>query len=659
MSKKNVRIAVINKDKCKPTKCNFECGLICPVNRQGKECISLSDIEDINKSVPIITTGKKKIASIVESACIGCGLCAKAPEHGGCPFGAITIVNVPTELSDDIINRYGRNGFRLYRMPILKQNKILGFIGQNGIGKSTIVQILSGKMKPNFEDFDTKCELNMDAIINKFKGNEMHKYMSKLYKNELKISIKPQHVDSLIPFLKSKNLDYSVDEYLMLKSGYSTDESWYEDVITTLELNSILKSKVITLSGGELQRLLCAVTLLTNADVYIFDEPTNYLDVKQRLNIAKLIRKLTKEITEGSNKQGLLLGAEMFSHKTSSEPYIAIIEHDLSILDYISDYVCILYGQPGAYGIVSKPLNTAQGINMYFDGYIPGENMRFRQSEYSNMTLNISEGVDIKYSNTKLSYKQTILTYTGFELYVQKGYFPTEGSISVVMGRNGTGKTTFINNIAKELMSSVSHKPQYLSVDQFKNSDGSYPTVFEFLINNIKESYTNELFKSDVVRPLNIDSIKERYLNELSGGEMQRFWIVYCLGKDAHVYLLDEPSACLDIEQRVVVTKIIKRFMMHNRKVAFIVEHDMMMAVSLGCEQNSQAIIVEQKEIDDGIRHCIAKSPVSFTDGINEFLKSLGITFHTQSRSAHQRPRINKLDSVKDREQKSKGKYYE
>lgn len=637
MSKKNTRIAVINKDKCKPTKCNFECGLICPVNRQKKECITLTNVEDLIGTI----IKKKKIATIIESACIGCGLCAKSPEHGGCPFGAVTIVNVPTELSDEIINRYGKNGFRLYRMPILKQNKILGFIGQNGIGKSTVVQILSDKIKPNFEDFDTIY--NTDEIINKFKGSEMHKYMTKLYENELKISIKPQHVELLIPFFKSKNFSYNVEEYLTLKSDYKSDSKWYIDVITTLELISILKSKVVTLSGGELQRLLCAITLLVDANVFIFDEPTNYLDVRQRLNIAKLIRKLTNE-----NESQL------------KNSYVAVIEHDLSILDYISDYICILYGQPGAYGIVSRPLSTAQGINIYFDGYIPGENMRFRQSEYSNLTLNKSENDDIDYGNEKLSYEQAQLTYLNFELTIQKGFFPTQGSISVIMGRNGTGKTTFINHIAKELSSSVSHKPQYLSVDQFKNSNGSYPTVIEFFMNNIRDSYINELFKSDVIRPMNIDSIKERQLDELSGGEMQRFWIVYCLGKHAHIYLLDEPSACLDIEQRVIVTKVIKRFIMHNGKVAFIVEHDMMMAVSLGCEQNAQAIIVEQNDVlENGTRINVVKSPVSFTDGINEFLKSLNITFHSQSRSIHQRPRINKLDSVKDREQKLKGKYYE
>ena len=637
MSKKTTRIAIINKDKCKPTKCNFECGLICPVNRQKKECIRIIDIEDMGK--------KKKIANIVEDACIGCGLCTKSASNGGCPFGAIMIVNIPTELQPDIVNRYGQNGFRLYRMPILKQGKIMGLIGQNGIGKSTVVQILSDKIKPNFEIFETNA-LSNDEIVNKFKGNEMHKYMQKLYNNEFKISIKPQHVDSLIPYFKSKGFDYTVSRYIQLKCGETKEDEkmkqfdWYMTVITTLELDGIMESKVNTLSGGELQRLLCAIALLTEANVYIFDEPTNYLDIKQRLNIAKLIKMLASE-----------------------DKYIAVIEHDLSILDYISDYISILYGQPSAYGIVSQPLSTANGINIYFDGYIPGENMRFRQYEYNNISLNSYEGEGMKFNNSSLKYNETSISFPSFRLTINAGIFPTEGSISVVMGKNGTGKTTFINYIANEMREVISHKPQYLSVDQFKSPNGTYPTVLEFLMNTIRDSYINELFRSDVLKPMAIENIADRCLNELSGGEMQRFWITYCLGKNAHIYLIDEPSACLDIEQRVIVTKVIKRFIMHNKKVAFVVEHDMMMAVALGCEVNSKAIIVDEMETiienDKQIRRCQSFPPTNFDVGINNFLKILGVTFHTQSYGKHSRPRINKFGSMKDREQKSRGMYYE
>ena len=56
-----------------------------------------------------------------------------------------------------------------------------------------------------------------------------------------------------------------------------------------------------------------------------------------------------------------------------------VVEHDLSVLDYLSDYICCLYGNPGAYGVVTVPYTVKQGINVYLDGYAPTENLRFRQ----------------------------------------------------------------------------------------------------------------------------------------------------------------------------------------------------------------------------------------------------------------------------------------
>jgi ATP-binding cassette subfamily E protein 1 len=436
--------------------------------------------------------------------------------------------------------------------------------------------------------------------------------------------------------LIKKKINPTVLEYLSKKTEYDVIDPWYLNVVNTLELDKIMDSYVVSLSGGELQRLVCASILLSKSDVYIFDEPTNFLDVRQRLNISNLIKSLQTPTN-----------------------YIIVIEHDLAILDYLSDYVCIMYGKPSAYGVVSKPLSTSNAINIYFDGYIPAENMRFRANEYDIISLNHSESADIKFANKLLTYGQSIISYPNYELVVESGSFPIEGSINIVLGKNGTGKTTFINHIAQTLESGISHKPQYLSVEQFKEPSGKYPTVYEFLSANIKSSLFDEMFKSDVYRPLDIDSVKDRKLNELSGGEMQRFWIVYTLGKQAHIYLLDEPSACLDIEQRVIITKVIKRFLIHNRKVGFIVEHDMMMAVSFGCEPNTQTIIMEDNGSEGILRKFKASSPIKFSQGINKFLEILNITFHTQTNSKHNRPRINKLNSQKDKEQKAKGIYYE
>lgn len=98
---------------------------------------------------------------------------------------------------------------------------------------------------------------------------------------------------------------------------------------------------VSDLSGGELQRFAIAARAMENADIYMFDEPSCYLDVKQRLKAAQVIRSLLHP-----------------------KNYVIVVEHDLSILDYLSDYICCLYGTPGAYGVVTLPSSVREGINI-------------------------------------------------------------------------------------------------------------------------------------------------------------------------------------------------------------------------------------------------------------------------------------------------------
>lgn len=113
------------------------------------------------------------------------------------------------------------------------------------------------------------------------------------------------------------------------------------------------------LSGGELQRFAIAAVAVQNSDVYMFDEPSSYLDVKQRLTAAAVIRQIL-ETGDGDRR------------------YVLVVEHDLAVLDYLSDYVCVLYGAAGAYGVVTMPLSVRVGINAFLAGFLPSENLRFR-----------------------------------------------------------------------------------------------------------------------------------------------------------------------------------------------------------------------------------------------------------------------------------------
>ena len=612
MQKKSSRLAIIDPNKCKPTKCNKECKTWCPVERQGKQCV---DIEEVGTLV------KTKLAKISESNCIGCGICVKK-----CPYDAITIVNVPSEYGQFITHRYGENGFRLYDLPTLKPGQVHGIIGSNGGGKSSILSIFSGILLPNFEDL--KHDPTTKTILTQFKGKETQKYFQKLYRKELTIVTKVQHVESCV-------LDMSVKEYMLSKIKMLDN-----DLAKSLDINPLLTKNMKVLSGGELQRVICATSLMSQADVYIFDEPSNFLDVKQRLKLARAIRNIA-----------------------TTDKYVLVVEHDLSMLDFMSDYITIVYGVPTAFGTSSMPHSTAEAINMYFDGYLPVENVKFRTAGYK---LNDVGEIYEKPIETTIthSYSETIINYPNYTCKIESGTFPISSSINIILGENGSGKTTFINYISTMINSdktfTISSKDQTLNISKFRLSDGTYPTVQELFYANIRTASNDSLFVSDVIRPLNIDKIKDRKINELSGGELQRICICLCLGTDAQIYFIDEPSACLDIEQRMIITKIIKKFVMHNNKIAFVVEHDLLMAMILAQESNSQVIVASENEesIIDAKSYTI-NAPCKSKEGVDKFLKQLDITVRMESSCAkHVRPRINKPNSTKDKEQKAQQKYY-
>ncbi len=322
------RIAIIKKEKCNPRECgDFLCKRVCPVNRQGKDCIITSPIHSK--------------AQINEVQCIGCGICVVK-----CPFKAIDIINLPESLKEDPIHRFGDNGFALYSLPTPVMGRVVGIIGRNGIGKSTAIKILAGLQKPNF---GRKKDASYEEIIDFFKGTETHAFFEKVKEGKISISYKPQNVD-LIP----KNAKGTVRE--LLKKA--DQKGSMAEIAELLELNNILDSDIKDISGGELQRVAIAATVLKKANFYIFDEPTSYLDIKQRLKIAKFIRTMANEDTA-----------------------VLIIEHDLIALDYMADVVHIMYGKPGCFGIVAMPRATKTGINTYLEGYHKDENIRFRDKK--------------------------------------------------------------------------------------------------------------------------------------------------------------------------------------------------------------------------------------------------------------------------------------
>lgn len=593
------RIAVIHADRCKPSKCAQECRKECPVVRMGRLCI------EVRKDSPIATFN--------ESLCIGCGACVKK-----CPFDAVQIINLPKNLENQTIHRYGKNTFKLHRLPTPKTGCVLGLVGTNGIGKSTALKILSGKEMPNLGRF--RDPPSAEEILQHFRGSELQAYFTKLQEGAFKALIKPQYVD-VIP---EGYGNASVARILKARNEVSSEE--FRRIVEDLELLALLDRKVKDLSGGELQRFSLALTMIQNADIYMFDEPSSYLDIRQRLQAARMIRALTDDQT-----------------------YVICVEHDLSILDYLSDYVCVLYGQPGAYGVVTMPYSVREGINVFLHGFIPTENLRFRDTELSfRATIQPELESESEVKRKALPYPSMEKTLGSFHLSVEAGSFQ-ESEILVLLGENGMGKTTLIRMLAGMMdpddgtldKYNVSYKPQKIA----PKYEGS---VRSLLLRKIQAAFVHPPFNTDVLKPLKIEELLDQQVMHLSGGELQRVAIALALGKPASIYLLDEPSAYLDSEQRVLAAKVIKRFILHAKKTAFVVEHDFTMSTYM-----ADRVIVYSGQ--PGVK-ATAHSPQPLAQGMNTFLSQLGVTFRRDP--SNYRPRINKLDSVLDQEQKRIGTYF-
>jgi len=587
-----MRIAILLKDRCKSKRCASECIKYCPRVRAGDETIVMGE-----ENKPIIS----------EELCVGCGICINK-----CPFDAIKIIGLAEELKTDLVHQFGKNGFRLYRLPMPKKGICVGILGQNGIGKTTAIKILAGQLMPNLGDYEDNSK--WDDVLDYYAGTELYEHFKNLSENKITCVLKPQYVDRLPRTIKGKIKD------ILLKGD---DSNKFDIVVEKLGIENILDKEIQkgTISGGELQLVSIAAALIKNVDLYFFDEPTSYLDIYQRLKVARIIREL------------------------SLEKKVIVVEHDLAVLDFQCDNVHIMYGDEGAYGVVTFPRGVRHAINTYLSGYLKEENIRFGESiEFSAHPPKPRQDMSIfiTYNDLKKEFKD-------FTLKVEKGII-RKGELIGVVGPNAIGKTTFVKMLAGNIKPTegiieynlkISYKPQYVS-PEFEGS------AREFLEKNAQSLFTSSFFQAEVYEPLHLKYLLDRQIETLSGGELQRVAIASCLVKDADIFLVDEPSAYLDSEQRMIVSRMFRRIMEKSGKSALVVDHDVYFI-----DMVSDALIVFDGESG---RHGRAQGPFSLHEGMNRFLKDVDVTFRRDEET--HRPRVNKPGSYMERTQKQTGEYY-
>ena len=583
-----MRIAILNRDRCQPRRCSHECEKYCPRVRTGDETIVFGE-----DGKPIIS----------EEMCVGCGICINK-----CPFDAIMIIGLPEEL-DRPTHRYGQNGFALYGLPIPQKGRVTGILGPNGIGKSTAVKILSGSLIPNFGEEKG----DWDSVLEYYSGTALYDYFRDIISGKMKVSQKPQYVDMIPKAFSGKTRD-------LLKKA--DERGVFDYLVEKLELGHIIDRDISKLSGGELQRVAIAACAGKEADFYFFDEISSYMDIYQRINSARLIQELAEEKA------------------------VMVVEHDLAILDMLADVIHVAYGVPGGYGVITHPKGVRISINQYLKGYLPEENVRIRPEA---IEFEVHPPKTEKEIHTMLEYPSFSLKYgKGFHLKAEAGNLK-EGEVLGIVGPNGIGKSTFVRVLAGEIEPEegkldldikVSYKPQYIV--------GDSPMQVRYFLGQITDKFNTSYYQAEIAKPLQLEKLYDRMLTELSGGELQRVAIAACLSRDADLYLLDEPSAHLDVEQRSMATKTIKRFAENTKKTAMVVDHDIYLIDML----SERMIVFEGTPAVNGT----ANFPTTMQQGMNRFLSNLNITFRRDEDTS--RPRVNKPGSRLDREQKENGEFY-
>ncbi|MFH1200605.1 MAG: ATP-binding cassette domain-containing protein, partial [Candidatus Micrarchaeota archaeon] len=501
------RIAVVDERLCFPLKCNLECVRGCPINRVGKDCLYVYDKvrgkpkSDGTAQAPVHVTKREYtkeerqngLAEVDPVLCTGCGICPKV-----CPFHAITIINIAEAKPEDLVFSYGFNSFGLYRLALPKTG-LIAIVGENGCGKSTNVKLLAGILEPQ-----RKPSKEIEEYFAAGRGSFVVK------PQELSVPKETKTVGRLLE---------GIDEAGRLAG-----------LAKLFDLEALLERKLEQLSGGELQRVVIAAALARERETYFLDEPFSFLDYAYRIRLTEYLK-------------------ENFMEKR-----VLLVDHDLSLLSYAASQAYILYGRESAYGIVSQVYATDRAINMFLEGFIAPENVKFRQNAISYKAYAEGEQKQPLYEIPEMEVRRGT-----FKANNESAFSLMAGEIVGVAGPNGIGKSAICTEIFEKSAGKAAMKPQLI--------ERQNKAVGESLAGG-------DLFSDAAVKAMGLRRLEFLKESDLSGGQLQRLKVFECLAQDKPLYILDEPTNMLDAAARITLSKVL-RDRATGQHAVLVVDHDL------------------------------------------------------------------------------------
>lgn len=456
-------------------------------------------------------------------------------------------LNVPKEPPIHV----NENGFQLYSLPEIPEAGAHGIAGSDSLGKTTSLLLLAGKIDPSKGWY---------AAVTRYGGTRLGEHLKRLEADNTRVSLKPQDIARLrhMPDLH-KNI-----EDLEIRGEIASDLG-ITDVPKIGELEK--------LDAAELQLVAIAAALSSRADIYLLDEPTNFLDIRQKMRVAALIRKVA-----------------------ATKPII-IADHDIAFLDFTCDTIQILYGEAEKWSALTETYPAARALGYIVGGYIPEKKFTLASPTRPAKRMPAGE-ILMKINGMRIK-------RPGFELRMPAGEIRKGGHIAVI-GEKGLGRSSLLGAIAGEIKPAsgeikgtpaISLKPQHLSVRNVKNLMKGVPT---------------ELIKS-----IGLERLMGRGPYTPSEGERQKLAVMMCLAKEADLYIFDEPSQGLDILSRLAAARLIA-----EKPAALVTDHDIFFLASI----TEDAWLLSGKP---GQRSEVTKRQLPLA--IKSLLKEFGLEPHKQS----------------------------